>query len=787
MNKRNFIAILLACTTVIGWARPTTQVWDTPTVEHYNIIGDGYFIPALDITQVELSQTETVVHMTLSLRSDYPEYKFKFESDYCLQIGEQRYALTSADGIMLDSAFQTGRDGRLDFALHFKPLPQGTRSFDLTGGDVKKSFHLRGIKPAEERWNQILPSYWRNDETGDWEIAFTEECAIYQCKFWDYKERNIDPKTGVAEMVLTDGKEDLHVSVGKDKRGKRTITIGDDRRTYGMINSRFMPDYPVADTRTSFVDNGYRPDTVTVIGWIKDMPAELKKDKNFAFSFKALITDRHEKVNAQVDELGRFTIKIPIINSTEFFFDWKRCFLRVMLEPGQTYFMLYDYQEGRRYFMGKDVRLQNELFRYPLDWKVVKMERNGDYATYTTSVDSLLRAQYAYIDRLCAEHPSLSSRYKLYRRGNTTWQQADLYGMAKYYVPGRKMPPMAQQYAYDTFWKHLESPLTMHREAGSFVGHFISDIRENNRRPIGFSWLNHIDELALEHDDLIILLKWKAERDLLKAEMDKLNTDEDKRRLKEEFDAKNAELHAAVDNIIKKPEFTQQIHLKLAISGMLDTKFVLDSLQTPSSIRNLWLCKMACNTLDNTRGALPDDVMDSLRTWTDNAPAIQVVEEENAISRALDNREFDRLVLKSADSLQGITEGEALLNKILEPYRGKFVLLDVWGTWCAPCKEALKSSSEEYKQLAGYNIQFLYLANRSPQKSWENVIKQYNVTGDNVAHYNLPQEQQSAIEGYLKISSFPTYKLFDREGRLIDVKVDARNLKALKTLLDKLK
>ena len=28
------------------------------------------------------------------------------------------------------------------------------------------------------------------------------------------------------------------------------------------------------------------------------------------------------------------------------------------------------------------------------------------------------------------------------------------------------------------------------------------------------------------------------------------------------------------------------------------------------------------------------------------------------------------------------------------------------------------------------------------QESWENVIKEYNVSGDNVAHYNLPAEQQ---------------------------------------------
>ena len=39
-------------------------------------------------------------------------------------------------------------------------------------------------------------------------------------------------------------------------------------------------------------------------------------------------------------------------------------------------------------------------------------------------------------------------------------------------------------------------------------------------------------------------------------------------------------------------------------------------------------------------------------------------------------------------------QGEKLLRHILEPYKGKLVLLDVWGTWCAPCKMALAHSKD---------------------------------------------------------------------------------------------
>ena len=86
-----------------------------------------------------------------------------------------------------------------------------------------------------------------------------------------------------------------------------------------------------------------------------------------------------------------------------------------------------------------------------------------------------------------------------------------------------------------------------------------------------------------------------------------------------------------------------------------------------------------------------------------------------------------------------------------------------------------------------YDIEFLYLANGSPQTAWENVIKEYNVSGPNVAHYNLPTEQQSAIERHLDVHSFPTYKLFNRDGNLLDLKVDARDLEELARLLEQMK
>ena len=50
-------------------------------------------------------------------------------------------------------------------------------------------------------------------------------------------------------------------------------------------------------------------------------------------------------------------------------------------------------------------------------------------------------------------------------------------------------------------------------------------------------------------------------------------------------------------------------------------------------------------------------------------------------------------------------------------------------------------------------------------------------------HYNLPAAQQKAIENYLKVNSFPTYKLLDQQGNLLDINADPRDLEKFEALL----
>ena len=213
----------------------------------------------------------------------------------------------------------------------------------------------------------------------------------------------------------------------------------------------------------------------------------------------------------------------------------------------------------------------------------------------------------------------------------------------------------------------------------------------------------------------------------------------------------------------------------------------LDSLRADKTMKCVCITKLVHKAFDGTHKALSKELMDTLKTWITIPSIYDDVVKRNDYYIALANHQLDKLIMKTDEGVAGMTEGKEILKKLLEPYKGKIVLIDVWGTWCGPCKAALKHSQEEYKRLAKYDIQYVYFANRSSKDSWENVIKEYDVTGPNVSHFNLPNEQQSAIERYLKVKSFPTYKLVDPQGNVLDIKVDARNLKELEELIKMLK
>ena len=766
-------------------ARPV-EVWESPATASGTDYGDGYFRLAIDVTRVEFCRDETKVYVTVRLRSDCnPEtYNFRFSGDTHLQADGRTYKLLSVEGLKPDQVTLTGPQGSLDALFHFQPLPTGTTSFDFISGEGENAHHILGIMSVGERWKQLFPSYWRDPATGNWVLALLDEGAIWQGRFWTYRQRDVNPATGEARFVICCGDEEVAIEVGRNRKGRRTMHIDGQKRVLTMLTDRFLSDWPRPDTRTDFAFTGYRPDTVVLSGWLKDMPEHDKSIRSFTIHSENLFTGEPQDHSVDLDEGGRFTVRIPVLGSTEFFCDWGRYSLRTVLEPGQTYFLLYDYREGRRYFMGEDSRLQNELLKFPVGWTSLSMEPGEDVDHYTASVDSLLHAREAFLDSLFRANPSLSERFRRYQRDDIRWQLAFCYGQARFKMPDYRLTDAARKFAYRTFCTQLRDPLTLHRDIRTFLSDFTDDLTCD----VESTWdlQAHLEELAADEEERTVVQRYLTAQHEMANAIGSATTQAEKERMVREWTESHADDIGRLKAMLNKPETARRISGKAYISMLKNDLRLLDSIGALPIVRDIFLTSVACAQMDGTCASLSEEVMDSLQVLIRHPLAFATVREHNDTYIAIENRKFDSSQLPSTDPLQGITEGETLLAKILEPLRGKVVLLDIWGTWCGPCKEALSHSGEQYARLAPYDVVFLYLANHSPADEWESVIKAYNVMGAGVVHYRLPEEQQAAIERYLNVSSFPTYKVFDQEGRLLDLNIRPHNLDALEQLVRQL-
>lgn len=103
---------------------------------------------------------------------------------------------------------------------------------------------------------------------------------------------------------------------------------------------------------------------------------------------------------------------------------------------------------------------------------------------------------------------------------------------------------------------------------------------------------------------------------------------------------------------------------------------------------------------------------------------------------------------------------ENILQTILDKYKGKAVLIDIWATWCGPCKAGHQVMKPWKQELKGKNIQFVYITSpTSPLATWQEMIK--DIDGD---HYYLTKEQYNYILNHYDSDGIPTYAIYDTEG-----------------------
>jgi thiol-disulfide isomerase/thioredoxin len=99
----------------------------------------------------------------------------------------------------------------------------------------------------------------------------------------------------------------------------------------------------------------------------------------------------------------------------------------------------------------------------------------------------------------------------------------------------------------------------------------------------------------------------------------------------------------------------------------------------------------------------------------------------------------------------------------LGDYRGKYVLVNFWATWCAPCRKEMPQLSELQAQLGGDHFEVLTIA--TGRNSPTGIAKFFEEIGiSNLPRHQDPQQQ---LASQMAIFGLPITVLIDPEGREI--------------------
>jgi len=104
------------------------------------------------------------------------------------------------------------------------------------------------------------------------------------------------------------------------------------------------------------------------------------------------------------------------------------------------------------------------------------------------------------------------------------------------------------------------------------------------------------------------------------------------------------------------------------------------------------------------------------------------------------------------------------LKEVLALTKGKVTFIDMWGTWCGPCREELeKNTARLSTYFRGKSIVFIYIANFNiaQEKEWKKQIAYFQLEGVHIlANSRLTKDIMDKVKG----TGYPTYIIAKKDG-----------------------
>lgn len=130
-------------------------------------------------------------------------------------------------------------------------------------------------------------------------------------------------------------------------------------------------------------------------------------------------------------------------------------------------------------------------------------------------------------------------------------------------------------------------------------------------------------------------------------------------------------------------------------------------------------------------------------------------------------------------------------KKSLDSFKGKYVYIDVWATWCGPCVREIPSLQKLEKEYHNKNIAFVSISTDESRRSggsWEAAEKKWRdfVNAKQMTGVQLWSGQDISFQQAYQINSIPRFILIDPEGNIVNENAPRPSNPSLKDLFTSL-
>lgn len=119
----------------------------------------------------------------------------------------------------------------------------------------------------------------------------------------------------------------------------------------------------------------------------------------------------------------------------------------------------------------------------------------------------------------------------------------------------------------------------------------------------------------------------------------------------------------------------------------------------------------------------------------------------------------------------------------LSSYRGQYVLIDFWASWCGPCKQEIPFLKKAYSRFHDKGFEILSVSLDDKKDKWTAALRQYQMPW---VHISDVKGFGSIVNDLYHVPSIPKTLLLDKSGKIVatDLRGDALDMK-LEELLGK--